>query len=59
MKRVCTLTIEIEYEDEITDPEGLASAADTLLETAISTPGILDDYGNPKFEPFYVQADGT
>jgi hypothetical protein len=57
MKRTCTLTIEVEYDDEITDPESLASAADILLETAVSTPGILDDYGNPKFESFYPQAN--
>jgi hypothetical protein len=46
------LTLEVEFDAEATDPEGLAVALDRLLETALSTPGILDDYGNPKFGEF-------
>ena len=42
-----TLTIDVEYDPDVTDPESLASAMDILLETALSTPGILDEYGNP------------
>ncbi len=33
-----TLTVEIDYDPEMTDPEGLACAMDRLLETALSTP---------------------
>ena len=33
-----TLTVEIEYDPQMTDPEGLACAMDRLLETALSTP---------------------
>jgi len=51
----CTLTIEVEYDPEVTDPDSIASAADQLLKTALSTPGILDEYGNPKFDEFFVQ----
>ena len=50
-----TLTIEVEYEPDKTDAESVASALDTLLETAMSTPGILDDYGNIEVGPFYVK----
>jgi hypothetical protein len=39
-----TLTVEIEYDPKMTDPEGLACAMDRLLETALSTPGIFDEY---------------
>lgn len=50
--KTCTLTIAVAYDETITDPESLATAADTLLTTALSTPGILDDYGNPVFGEF-------
>ena len=49
-----TLTVEIDYDPAMTDPEGLACAMDRLLETALSTPGILDEYGNPKVGEFFV-----
>jgi len=52
-----TLTLEIEYDPTKTDPEGLASAFDRLLETALSTPGILDEYGNPKADEFLIAAE--
>jgi len=49
-----TLTVEIEYNPKMTDPEGLACAMDRLLETVLSTPGIFDEYGNPKVGEFFV-----
>ncbi len=49
-----TLTVEIEYNPQKTDPEGLACAMDRLLETALSTPDILDEYGNPAVGEFFV-----
>ena len=49
-----TLTVEIEYNPEMTDSESLACAMDRLLETALSTPGIFDEYGNPKVREFFV-----
>ena len=49
-----TLTVEIEYDPQKTDPEGLACAMDRLLETALSTPDILDEYGNPRVGEFFV-----
>lgn len=51
---ICTLSITVRFDPNITDSESLASAADTLLETALSTPGILEDYGNPSFGEFEV-----
>src|SRR3990172_11462486 len=51
------LTLEIEYDPALTDPEGLASALDRLLETALSTPDLLSEYGNPVVGEFLV-ADG-
>src|SRR3989304_5720283 len=51
------LTLEIQYDPAVADPEGLASALDRLLETALSTPGVLSEYGNPVVGEFLV-ADG-
>ena len=49
-----TLICEIEYDPGVTDPEGLASAMDRLMETVLSTPGIMDEYANPRVGDFYV-----
>lgn len=43
------LWLDVEYSPEHTDPEGLAEALNRLLETALSTPGIMEDYGEPHF----------
>jgi hypothetical protein len=48
------LTIEVRYDPRRTDPESLASAMDRLLETARSIPGVLDEYGDPRFGEFLV-----
>jgi hypothetical protein len=48
------LTVEVKYNPRFTDPEGLAVALDRLLETALSTPDILSEYGNPAFGEFFV-----
>jgi hypothetical protein len=47
-----TLTIEVEFDETLTDAESVATAADKLLETALSTPDILAEYGDPKFGEF-------
>jgi hypothetical protein len=49
-----TLTVEIEYDPQKTDPEGLACAMDRLLETALSIPEVMDEYGNPTIGEFFV-----
>jgi hypothetical protein len=49
-----TLTVEVEYNDRVTDPEAIASAADRLMETVLSTPGIMEEYGDPRFGEFFV-----
>ena len=48
------LSIEVEFDPQQTDAESLASAADTLLQTALSTPGVLDEYGNPQFGALFI-----
>lgn len=48
-----TLTVQVTYDPDKTDPESIASAADRLLETVLSTPGIMAEYGDPKFDEFY------
>ncbi len=54
-----TLTIDVEYDPHITDDESLASALDRLMETALSTPDILDEYGNPRVGQFFVLPAAT
>jgi len=49
-----TLTVEIEYDPQQTDPEGLACAMDRLLETALSIPEVMEEYGDPKIGEFFV-----
>jgi hypothetical protein len=49
-----TLALDVEYDAQLTDPEALASAADRLMQTVLSTPGIVEEYGNPHFGEFYV-----
>jgi hypothetical protein len=48
------LKIEVKFDERITDVDSVCVAADTLLETALSTPGILDEHGNPTFDEFLV-----
>ena len=55
--RKATLTVEITYNDSVTDPESISNALDQLMETALSTPDILEEYGNPEIGPFLVQLD--
>ena len=54
-----TLTIKVDYDPEVTDPESLAQCADNLLEMALSTPGIVEEYGEPSFDAFLVENDGV
>lgn len=49
-----TLSVEIEFDPDFTDPEGLAVALDRLLETALAIPDVLEEYGNPRIGPFLV-----
>lgn len=49
-----TLTMEIEFDETSTDAEAVAKALDSLLDTALSTPGILDDVGGPTIGIFGV-----
>jgi hypothetical protein len=53
MQAKTTLTIDIEYDPKVTDAESIASAMDALLKTAISIPGILEEYGDPKIGEFH------
>lgn len=53
----CTLQVDITFNPRKTDAESLAIALDRLMETALSTPGILDDYGNPEIGEFFILHD--
>ena len=49
-----TLIVDVCYDGRRTDPEALASAMDRLMETALSTPGIMDEHANPRVGEFFV-----
>ncbi len=49
-----TLKLDVEYDSTVTDDESLACSLDTLMETALSTPGILDECGNPQIGEFSI-----
>jgi hypothetical protein len=57
--KTTTLTVDIEYDPRKTDPEGLACAMDRLLETVLSTPGIMEEYGDPVVREFFVAKKTT
>lgn len=57
--KTTTLTIKVDYDPEVTDPESLAQCADNLLEMALSTPGIVEEYGEPSFDAFLVENGGV
>jgi hypothetical protein len=49
-----TLTIELAFDENRTDAESLANAMDRLIETALSIPDVLEEYGPVKMGLFYV-----
>ena len=50
------LYVEVEFDPAMTDAESLATAMDRLMETALSTPDIMSDYGSPAVKEFYAVA---
>jgi hypothetical protein len=55
-----TLICDVTYDPELTDPEGLASAMDRLMETSRSAAGIMAEHGAPRVGAFFVAAaDGS
>lgn len=57
MIKTAMLRIAVEFDDENTDADGIATALDRLLETAMSTPGILDEYGDVGIGDFFIITD--
>jgi hypothetical protein len=54
MQKTCRLALTLTYDDQLTHPDGLATAMDMLLETALSTPEIMADYGPVTVSSFEV-----
>src|SRR5690348_14256024 len=48
------LYVEVDFNPAVTDAESLATAMDRLVETALSTPDMMADYGNPAVKEFYA-----
>lgn len=51
------LFVAIDFDDKITGAETVATALDQLLKTALSTPSVLDDCGNPRVSEFFALPD--
>jgi len=54
MRRTVRLEVELDYDDELTDEESLASMMSLLVENAASTPGILEEHGDVEVGTFDV-----
>lgn len=55
-KMTVYLRTEVTYNPQVTDPEALSNMLDCLLETALSTPGITEEYGDPEIGGFLVSS---
>jgi hypothetical protein len=55
MKTTVTLVLKVDFDSTVTDEEGVRDALDTLVETALSTDGVLDACGSPDVGLFQVQ----
>lgn len=53
MKRCWRIECDVTFDDDRTDEESVATAMDILMKTALSTPGILDDYGPVEIGEFF------
>ncbi|MFW6061591.1 MAG: hypothetical protein ACOC93_02165 [Planctomycetota bacterium] len=49
------LSLDIEFDPEVTNAESVAAALDELLGNALSTPGILDEHGDPGVGEFVIE----
>jgi hypothetical protein len=47
-----TMTIDVELDERVTDAESVSRALDVLMETALGTPGVLDEYGDVRVGVF-------
>lgn len=52
MKKSVLMRVTVWFDDDFTDADSLSDVLDTLLETSMSTPGILDDYGPVEISMF-------
>lgn len=51
------LFVAVEFDEKITDAESVASSLDQLMRTALSTPEILDEVGNPRVSECFALPD--
>jgi len=58
-RRTCTLSMNVDYNSQVTAPGRLAAALNQLLAAAMSTPGVLDERGNLDAGSFWVETPAT
>lgn len=47
MRARVTFLLPVDYDDEVTDPDTLGDTLDRIFETALGTPWVMDECGDP------------
>jgi hypothetical protein len=54
MRRTTAFIVNVDYDDRCTTPDALGDALSRLIDTALSTPGILDNHGRVEVGEFEI-----
>ena len=53
--KTATISFEVEYDESKTDSDAVTCALQTVMETGLSTPNVLEEYGAVEIGAFMVQ----
>lgn len=59
MRRTTAFIVNVDYDDRCTTPDALGDALSRLIDTALSTPGILDNHGRVEVGEFESLSGGN
>jgi len=57
--KTAIVSFEVEYDEDQTDSDAVTCALEVVMETGLSTPGILEEYGPVKVGSFTVRDEDT
>jgi hypothetical protein len=57
--KTAIISFEVQYDETKTDSDAITCALEVVLETGLSTPGILEEYGTVEVGPFGVKDEDT
>jgi hypothetical protein len=57
--KTAIISFEVEYDENQTDSDAVTCALEVVMETGLSTPGILAEYGDVLVGPFGVRDEET